>query len=261
MFERPLTPSSARSQLRRAKRARRLYERDEVRRFTARSRRRRNLTLSAAGIMAALVAFVVVGVYSPVMAFREIEVVGTNRIPAGDIHNALAGQLGTPLPLLDFAQIKSELAQFSLIQSFVTESRPPGTLVVRIIEREPVGLLTSAAGFDLIDRAGVVISSGPQRPAGYPVIVTQQGVGSAGFESALAVMTALPEGLRAQLDTITAATTDDVTLTLTGGARVVWGSAEESEFKALVLAALIVTNPVGTVGEYDVTSPQSAVLR
>jgi cell division protein FtsQ len=256
-----LTPSVARSQFRRAKRARKLYERDEVRRFTARSRRRRNLTLSTAGILAVLVAFVIVGVYSPVMAFRDIEVVGANRIPAVEIQNALAGQLGTPLPLLDFDQIKSELSEFSLIQSFVTESRPPGTLVVRIIEREPVGLLTSTAGFDLIDRAGVVISSGPQRPAGYPVIVTQQGVGSAGFESALAVMTALPVELRAQLDTITAATTDDVTLTLTGGARVVWGSAEESEFKALVLAALIVTNPVGTVGEYDVTSPKSAVLR
>jgi cell division protein FtsQ len=195
------------------------------------------------------------------MAFRDIEVVGTNRIPAADIQAALSSQLGTPLPLLDFAQVKSELSEFSLIQSFVTESRPPGTLVVRIIEREPVGLLTSAAGFDLIDRAGVVISRGAERPAGYPVIVTQQGVGSAGFESALAVMAALPENLRVQLETITAATTDDVTLTLTGGVRVVWGSSEESDYKALVLAALIVTNPVGTVGEYDVTSPNSAVLR
>jgi len=257
----PLTPAGARRKFRAARRARKLYEREEVRRFTWRSRRRRNIWLASLGVAATLAAFVLVGVYSPLMALKTIEVVGANRVPAHQIQTALGEQLGTPLPLVDFSLVKTELSQFTLIRSYVTESRPPGTLVVRIIEREPIGAVVTPAGFDLVDAAGVVIQSGAERPAGYATIQARAGAGSPGFRAAAAVVTALPEGIRSQLDTVTAATVDDVTLTLVGGARVVWGSAEKSDYKAVVLAALVVSHPVGSVGEYDVSSPDSAVLR
>ena len=257
----PLTARAARGRLRAARRARKQYERNEVRRFTSRSRHRRNLWLAAAGTVIALVAFVLVGVFSPLMALRTIEITGTSRIPAADVAQALDGQLGTPLPLLDLAEVKAQLSEFSLIRSYVTESRPPDTLVVRIVEREPVGAIVSAAGFDLVDAAGVVIQGGPDRPEGYPLIDTAGGASGTGFQAGVAVVGALPEGIRAQLDTVTAATKDDVALTLAGGARVVWGNAERSEYKALVLAALIVSHPVGSVTEYDVSSPDSAVVR
>lgn len=256
-----LTPAAARTQLRAAKRARKQYERDEVRRFTWRSRRRRTIWLVSLGSVAALVGFVIIGAYSPLVALRTIEVVGTNRVPAAQVQAALSHQLGTPLPLIDSSLVKSELSRFRLIRSYVTESRPPGTLVVRIVEREPVGAIPSPAGFDLVDAAGVVIQSGAERPDGYPAIDAAHGVGSAGFAAAAAVVTALPDGIRSQLETVTAATKDDVTLTLVGGARVVWGSAEKSGYKAVVLGALIVGHPVGDVNEYDVSSPDSAVLR
>ncbi|WP_165384864.1 FtsQ-type POTRA domain-containing protein [Cryobacterium sp. SO1] len=257
----PLTARAARGRLRAARRARKQYERSEVRRFTSRSRHRRNLWIAAAGAVVALVAFVLVGVFSPLMALRTIEITGTNRIPAADVAQALDGQLGTPLPLLDLTEVKKQLSEFSLIRSYVTESRPPDTLVVRIVEREPVGAITSTAGFDLVDAAGVVIQSGPDRPEGYPRIDSAGGASGAGFQAAIAVVGALPEGIRGQLDTVTAATKDDVALTLGGGARVVWGNAERSEYKAVVLAALLVSHPVGSVTEYDVSSPDSAVVR
>lgn len=256
-----LTGGAARAGLRAAKRARKRYERQEVRRFTWRSRRRRTTWVVSLGAVAVMTLVVVGAGYSPLMALRSIEVVGASRVPADAIVGALDGQVGTPLPLIDFALVKDELAGFMLIQSYVTESRPPGTLVVRIVEREPVGALASAAGFDLVDAAGVVIESSPERPAGYPLIEVDQGVDSAGFRAVTAVVSALPDSIRSQLDTVGAQTKDDVTLNLVGGARVVWGSAEESEYKAVVLGALMVGHPVGTVNEYDVTSPDSAVLR
>lgn len=256
-----LTPSAARKQLRAATKARKHYERGEVRRFTWRSRRRRRTWLVVGGVVLALAAFVVVGTYSPLMALKTIEVVGTNRIPAADIQAALSSQVGVPLPIVDGDQIKRELSTFTLIQSYSTESRPPNTLVVRVVERVPVGLLATPTGFDLVDAAGVVLQSGAERVPGYPVITATNGVGHPGFTAAAAVIRVLPEGIRTQLDSVTAATTDDVTLTLAGGARVVWGSAERSEDKAAVLASLMVSYPPGSVGEYDVTSPDSAVLR
>ncbi|TFD81618.1 FtsQ-type POTRA domain-containing protein, partial [Cryobacterium fucosi] len=260
-YTEPLTPAGARRKFRAARRARKLYEREEVRRFTWRSRRRRAIWLVSLGVAAALAGFVLIGAYSPLMALKSIEVVGANRVPSAEVQAALGEQLGTPLPLVDFAKVKKELSRFTLIRSYVTESRPPGTLVVRIVEREPIGAVVTPAGFDLVDAAGVVIQSGAERPAGYATIDARAGAGSTGFQAAAAVIAALPDGIRGQLDTVTAATKDDVTLTLIGGARVVWGSAEKSEYKSVVLAALVVNHPVGSVGEYDVSSPDSAVLR
>lgn len=255
----PLTPRAARSRLRGARRARKQYERDEVRRFTGRSRRRRTNWFIALGTLVALVGFVLAGAYSPLMALRTIEVVGANRVPVDQVTAALKDQLGTPLPLVDLAAVRKDLSRFRLIRSYAVESRPPGTLVVRIVEREPIGVIPSRGGFDLVDAAGVVILSGDEPQAGYPAVAAE--VGSPGFAAAAAVVESLPAGIRARLVTVAAATKDDVTLTLDGGARVVWGSAEESDYKAVVLAALMVGHPAGDVDEYDVSSPDSAVLR
>lgn len=255
-----LAAIAARRQLRAARRARKKYEREEVRRFTWRSRRRRRAWFVALGVVVALAAFVLGGVYSPVMAVRQVQVVGAKRLAAEKVEAALSGQLGTPLPLVDSAAVKSALAPFTIIQSFRTESRPPHTLVVRLVEREPVGVVARGSGFDLVDAAGVVIETSPKRPDGYPTLVAGDTDG-AGFRAATAVVRALPEGIRTNLREVRAGTADDVTLTLAGGARVVWGSAERSDDKAAVLTALMVSHPPGSVDEYDVTSPDSPVIR
>ncbi|WP_233200584.1 FtsQ-type POTRA domain-containing protein [Cryobacterium sp. M15] len=252
---------AARSLLRAAQRARKRFERAEVRRFTGRTRRRRTAWILGVGSILLAFTLIIGAAYSPLMALRTIEVVGTSRIPAGEVSAALSEELGTPLPLIDSNLIKRELSQFALIQSYVTESRPPGTLVVRIVERVPVGVLAGPTGFDLVDAAGVVIETSPERTAGYPLIDAPDGITSAGFKAAAAVLAALPESIRTQLDAVTAVTTDDVTLSLLGGERVVWGSPEKSGYKAIVLAALLIGHPAGTVNEYDVSSPDSAVLR
>ena len=114
--EAPLTARAARGRLRAARRARKQYERNEVRRFTTRSRRRRNLWVAVIATVLALVAFVLVGVFSPLMALRSIEVTGTSRIQAAEVAEALDDQLGTPLPLLDLAEVKRQLSEFSLIR-------------------------------------------------------------------------------------------------------------------------------------------------
>ncbi|MET1018894.1 MAG: FtsQ-type POTRA domain-containing protein, partial [Microterricola sp.] len=254
----PLTPSSARARLRAATKARRAYERAEVRRFTRHLRRRRTAWLTGIGAVLALAIFVAVGTFSPLMALTTIQVEGTNRLLASDVSAALGGQLGTPLPLVDLGEVKTDLSQFSLIQSFSTESRPPNTLVVRIVERTPIGAIAGANGFDLVDAAGVVIQTTPERPEGFPVV---EAAGAEGLAAAGSVVQALPDEIRPQVDVVRAASTDDVSLGLVGGASVAWGSAEESALKALVLSKLMAAAPPGTVSVYDVSSPASPVVR
>lgn len=246
----------------RAARQRRRFERSEVRRFTRRSRRRKAGWLVAAGTVVAMGTVLAVGVYSPLLALETIEIDGTSRLDPGDLHAAVDGQLNTPLALLDFDRITEELGAFPLIRSYVTETIPPDTLVIHVVEREPVGWLANGGGFDLVDPAGVVIESAAERAAGVPLIDIAGGDSdSVAFDAAVEVLVALPDSVLAQLDTVSARTRDDVRLTLaSGGAAIVWGSADDSEIKARTLAAALAQNYPG-VSEYNVSAPGQLTYR
>jgi len=246
--------------LRAARRERKRVERGEVRRFTKRSRRRRIAWLSAAGVVVALVVAVGLVAYSPLLALRHIQVTGTSRLDAAAVEKKLSDQLGTPLPLLSPGGISSDLAAFPLIRSYTVESHPPDTIVVRVVERQPVGVLQRGNAFTLVDAAKVPISSSQQRPEGYPLITAGGGAADvdadSGFAAAAGVLSALPADVLAQVDTITAKTKDDVSFTLRGrSATVVWGSAEDSDLKAADLGALLKSAP--DASRYDVSSPHS----
>ncbi|MBT2498455.1 FtsQ-type POTRA domain-containing protein [Agromyces sp. ISL-38] len=242
-----------------AARERRRYERLEVRRFTKRSRRRRLVWTVVLGSIAALVAVVIGGAYSPLMALRDVRVEGAQRIPAADVQAAFAGMLGTPLPLIASADVHDALSAFPLIETYSTETIPPGTLVVRIVERTPVGVIDTGDGLELVDAAGVVIERPDARLEGQPLIEAEGGIAGEGFRAAAAVVRSLPAEVRAQLVGVQAATADDVRLQLAAGATVVWGSAEDSELKAAGLARLMQAAPPDSVSQYDVSAPSSLV--
>lgn len=257
----PSDARSAKRALAAAARERRRYERQEVRRFTKRSRRRRITWTVAVGSVLALVAVVAAAAYSPLMALREVRIEGAQRIPAAEVQAAFDGVLGTPLPLIESGKVHAALSGFPLIETYATEMIPPGTLVVRIVERTPVGVIDTDSGLELVDAAGVVIERPEEHPEGQPLIEVEGGVADEGFRAVAGVVRSLPPDVRAQLTRASADTADDVRLELTGGANVVWGSAEESAFKATVLAALMRGAPPDTVAVYDVSAPSSPVTR
>ncbi len=253
-------PVSAKKQLRLAVRQRRQFERSEVKRFTRHARRRRLGWLVTAGIVFLVAGIVTVAVYSPLFALRTITIEGASRVDAQKVHQALEGQIGTPLALVDLGRITRELAAFPAIRSYVTQTVPPNTLVIHIVERQPIGVIAAGSGFELVDPAGVVLGGSSTQPAGMPVIdLAGASKDSAAFQAAASVIQALPASLRSQVASVTATTKDDVTLLLTGGERVLWGSAERSDYKARVLKALIAQR-VPHVVQYDVSAPDSAVI-
>lgn len=248
---------------RRAARERRRYERDEVRRFTRRARHRRFAWIAAVGVVVALVGTVAIAVYSPLLALTKIEITGTSSVNPEEILEAVDGQLGTPLALVDTDRLTRELADFTLIQSYVTEMVPPHTLIIHVTERKPIGSIATAAGFTVVDPAGVTITQSATRPEGIPTIeLAGADTDSDVFDSVVEVLLALPDSVAPNVDRVMAATKDDVTLVLAGaGQQVVWGSAEQSELKARVLAALMATQDGNARVEFDVSAPLSAVIR
>ncbi|MFE7844653.1 FtsQ-type POTRA domain-containing protein [Microbacterium sp. NPDC057407] len=245
-----------------ARRARRKALRAEVRRFTARQRRRRAVLLGAAGAVLLLALGTLGAAYSPLFAVETITVVGAQQLDDEQVASALSDQLGTPMPLVDESAVKAALVGFPLVESYTLEARPPHELVVRLVERTPIGVIDTRAGFTVVDAAGVALATAAAAPSGLPLLDIRGGVESDAFIAAGQVMHSLPDDIRTQVTAVSATTADDVTLTLGAtGSRVVWGSAEQSAQKAMTLEMAMVGNPPQSVSVYDVSSPSAVVVR
>ncbi|QMU98462.1 FtsQ-type POTRA domain-containing protein [Microbacterium esteraromaticum] len=247
------------SEVWRAARARRKALRAEIRRFTQRSRRRRFVVWGSAAAIAALVIGSVVAAYSPLFAVEKITVAGATTIDPAVVQQSLSGQIGAPLALVDADEVRSALAEFPVIESYALEVRPPRELLVRIVERTPIGAIRGDDGYSVVDAAGVVLASSPELPEGRPELDVAGGVRSAAFHSAGLVMRSLPADLRSTVAEVRATSGDDVTLRLGDGKTVVWGSEKDSVRKAAVLVRLIAASPGSST--FDVSSPTVPVVR
>jgi cell division protein FtsQ len=131
--------------------------------------------------------------------------------------------------------------------------------VINVTERTPELAVRTAAGYDLIDPFGVVVvASVPRRPAGMPLFVPSGPIrGNPAVLAAADVAGELTPPLRRRLVSVAAPTADGVTLRLTGGVTIVWGSDEGAAVKDRVLKSLMRTG----AHYYDVSAPTVATTR
>ena len=256
-------PKPAKPPVRKLKRERKAFERNEVKRFTRRARSRRRLVVGSILVVAALFTTLGVAIFSPLLQLQTITITGASQVSPTELQEALSDQVGKPLALVDFDQVTRELARFPLIRSYTTQSVPPHQLIVSIVERSPVGLIADGSSFAVVDSAGIVLSSPTDRPAGLALIdAGEASIGNPAFESVVAVLLALPADLLVRVDTITATTKDDVSFTFVGGTQSVrWGSDDRSALKARVLAGLVANLGATAAFDYDVSAPDAPVVR
>ncbi len=243
------------------RRRRTAVERDEVRRFTEGSRRRRR---TIAVIVAAVVAPIVLVagiVVSPLMTLTTVEVVGTKTLTDEHIIATVDDQIGSPLAFVNFDKIQTQLAQLPVIESFTTEIVPPHTLIIRVVERRPLGVIAVDGAFETVDSAGVTIAVTAKRPASLPILQVTS-ASDATFGAVVDVMLSLNAELRGQINEISAASRDSVRFTLRDSKHEVqWGSGEKSDVKAVVLASAVEAL-ARNGGSYiiDVSAPDSLVI-
>jgi cell division protein FtsQ len=246
----------------RAAHARRRVLQAEARRFTAAQRRRRRIWIGVAAAFVLLVGGSVAAAYSPLFAVQTIDVVGTHALKASDVQRALSRQLGRPYPLVDQSEIKAALVRFPMVETYTLEAVPPHELVVRIVERTPVGFIKSAAGYTVVDAAGVALSTTPTQPAGEAQITVSGGLDSASFQAIGEVMRALPASIRDKVTAVSAQSPDAVSFVLGPTAtKVVWGSADDTAFKVVTLERTMKARPPAGVHQYDVSAPHAVVVR
>ena len=237
-------------------------EKAEYRRFTEATRRRRITWAVSLGSIGLLLVSVVLLTLSPLLAFREVRVEGGDRVTSQAVADALSGLYGEPLARVNDERVQIALEPLTLVQAFETRIEPPGTLVVTIIERKPLGAVLAGDAFDVVDAAGVTLWEEPALPGGLPRILVAADATSPSFSAISRVLRALPDELLAQVEGITATTLDDVRFTIRGSSHeVVWGSSERSPEKARVLRAALIALDSEESRVIDVTTPDSVVVR
>jgi cell division protein FtsQ len=250
----------ARAELKRAERERRLRERVERKRFTAHFRSQRRRWVIGVSAVLGLALFVAAGVFTPIMAVREIRVEGAETVNVEELNTALARFEGVPLALVNDQDVHRAIETFPLIQRYAIERIPPHTLVIRIEEREPVIALERGEKFDLIDPAGVLLARVDERPVGVPLGSAElTDTSSPAFSAVATVIRDLPQELREQLIAARATSAQDVVLTLASGTEVIWGDSSEIQRKATVLQALLAA--VGQPTMIDVSAPDAPIFK
>lgn len=197
------------------------------------------------------------------LAVEKIEVAGAKRLTEKSVINALQNQIGKPLPTVQASDIQESLAPFALIESFTIVSLPPHTLQIKIVERQPIGIVSVGGTNYLYDPAGVKVgfASGQEK---LPIIdISGEPGKSKLFQAAIDVLMALPADLLKNVAEINAKSKDDVTLILRGNAsqRIIWGDQSNSILKSRVLAALIANQKSTDRVTFDVSAPNSPVVR
>jgi len=229
------------------------------------SRLRRRVLLWTGGVLAAIVAMILVLMYSPLLAIRGIEIEG-NRLASDDaVAGALEPLVGVPLPQVGPGRVLQLLSGLEPVADVVVQAKAPHTLQVSVVEHVPVAVLKDGKKLSLVGEDGRTLAPLAKRSdALLPVISASAATGDpAVFRTLTHVLAGLPASVLAQLDYAGAKTIDSVELTLSNGKTVVWGNEERGGQKARVLQALLKVkdDPRSPVEVYDVSSPDQPVTR
>ena len=225
---------------------------EAARRRTVPARPRRRvllavLLLALAGLLGWLVW------WSPVLAVREVRVLGTAQVSADQVRQAAGVQLGTPLARVSASEVAARVEAIGAVQGAEVRYGWPNTLVVVVTERTPVATVMIGGERLLVDGTGVSYALDGPLPAGLPAVQ-----GAVGARAAAAgVLSALPQDLAAHVRWVRATSVDDVVLGLRSGTRVRWGADSDGARKAAVLAALLPQRP----RQIDVSAPDLPTTR
>ncbi|WP_448613127.1 cell division protein FtsQ/DivIB [Modestobacter sp. URMC 112] len=236
-------------------------------RRTGRRTRPRRRWIAGAAVLAVVLALGGWGVLAgPLLAVRTVQVDGAVTLSVEQVVETAGVEPGRPLVRVDTEAVAARVARLPQVARVEVTRGWPRTVVVTLAEREPVAVVEVAGTRSLVDRNGILFDTiTGEPPVGvFPLAVAHPGPDDAATTAALGAVISLPRDVREQVTAVSASTADDVTLTLTDGRTVLWGSAAQTDRKARVLGGLLDQIDAGTLepaGTLDVSTPDAVVLR
>jgi cell division protein FtsQ len=191
--------------------------------------------------------------FSSFLSVKGVDVQGVRQLSAEQIRAAAAVPQGDALATVDLDRIRTRVEALAPVRSADVSRAWPDQVLITVVEREPVAVVEISGRLQGMDEEGVVFRSYAQAPPDLPRVETGSSTGSDALREAALVVAALPSDLATTVDHVEVVTVDEITLELRDGRLVRWGSADDSDLKAEVLADLLAARP--DVEAYDVSVP------
>jgi cell division protein FtsQ len=196
----------------------------------------------------------------------RVSVSGTRVLTPQQVREAADVPVGAPIVSVDTAAIETRLrAELPRVDTVdVVRSWPHG-IDLRVTERIPVLLVKKGRNFVEVDDEGVRFATVSVAPRGVPLLELATSSSSSASASlrrfgedrlvreAVKVAGDLPAAVARDTRTLKVRSYDDISLELSGGRAVVWGSAEKGAEKARTITALMKASP--DARHFDVSVP------
>ncbi|WP_327314438.1 cell division protein FtsQ/DivIB [Streptomyces sp. NBC_01235] len=197
---------------------------------------------------------------------ERVTVSGTNVLTPQQVREAADVPVGSPLISVDTDAIEARLrAELPRIDSVdVVRSWPHG-IGLKVTERTPVLLVQKGSNFVEVDDEGVRFATVSEAPKGLPLLeVTVSSSRSAAaslrrfgegrlVREAVKAAGSLPAAVARDTRLVKVRSYDDISLELSDGRTVAWGSSEKGAAKSRALTALMKAAP--TARHFDVSAP------
>ncbi len=214
--------------------------------------------LALAVLGAAVVGLVVVVNFTGVFDVTGVRATGVDR-PTQELMIAAADiAQGTPLARVNTGQVaESVQREVPAVSSVTVQRRWPHTIVMKATPRTVAANVTVDGTVRWADQTGFVFGAVNQPRKAVPSIIMRPRFGTdtsarqAAIADALTVARALPAPVKAKLAGIEFRSQDNIVITTTSGRTIRWGSAADSDRKAVVLTALLGRK----ARVYDVSTP------
>ncbi|MFF1478772.1 cell division protein FtsQ/DivIB [Streptomyces sp. NPDC058301] len=229
------------------------------------ARRRLLLILATAVVLGAALVWVLYG--STWLRVEQVEITGTEVLSPAEVEAAAAVPVGSPLVSVDTGAIEARLLRKLPRLDSVEVSRSwPHGIALDVTERKPVLLMKKGANFTEVDAKGVRFATVAKAPAHVPLLdVNPDSTASlrrfpadALVREAVKVAGELPSPVAKDTHLVRVTSYDSVSLELSRGRTVLWGSDEEGELKARTLVALMKAAPRARY--FDVSAPTAPAV-
>lgn len=203
---------------------------------------------------------------------ERVSVSGTDVLTPGQVREAADVPVGSPLISVDTDAIEARLLQkLPRIDSVDVGRSWPHGIDLKVVERTPVLIVEKGGKFVEVDDGGVRFATVSQAPKGVPALeltVSESGSAAASLRrfgedrlvrEAVRVAGDIPAAVAKSTRIVKVRSYDDISLELSDGRTVAWGSGEKGAAKARTLTALLKAAPGARYFDVSVpTAPASS---
>ncbi len=216
----------------------------------------RRILLAVAGI-ALLAGLVWLFFFSTVLAVKGAEVQGVDVLEPDEVESVAEVPHGVPLATVDLTAIEARVESLPAVQSAEASRAWPDQVRIEVTEREAVAVVSWEGQWRGLDGNGILFRTFDEEPVELPHVTMSSTTPVEALAEAATIVQVLPPAILDRVDHVEVQSIDRITLVLTGGSTVTWGSADESEDKAAVLEVLLEQE----ARVYDVTAPGRPTLK